>query len=789
MNTIIRNFMMTLKRFKLATALNILGLSVAFAAFMVIMMQVYRERNFDRFHPKSGRIFRVEASSDSVLYTGTFSHPLIDLWSHSTPEFECDAMTCIPPTEYSPYGTYLTTIHNGIKKGYEEANGEISLDFLEIFDFELIEGTKENLREPGRLLLPQSAAERIFGDESAIDKQITWSQGNAPVMTVAAVFRDFPENTLVSNRIYAIIDPDVHGESYNWGWNTYQYYVALPPGADPQAVSQKLLDIHNKERGHESSFAQVRLNPVEDIYYSRDIVWDITPRGSRATNNILLSIAMLIIVVAGINYVNFATSLMPMRLKGFNTRKVLGSSDVAIRLSLIAEAAGILLVSFVLATLWVYLFGMSGISLYVPFDISVSGNAGIIAFSSIIALILGIVAGIYSAFYSTSFPPALVLKGSFGLSPKGQRLRTILVGFQFVVSIGLIVASVCMQLQNRYVTAMDKGVDTRRLLVTKLPAGIETKDRAILKDFLLSSPDVGQVSFSGDLFGISDRITNIGLGGNTPDGKNLITDIIYGSWDLPQLLGLRLTEGEFFTEQDEAEKAPKIIFNEAARKQMELELGSLAGVYTVSGFVEDFNYRPLRQGIEPVAFIMNLPMFSMSANMMYVRYEGDPEKTIGHIRKAIAEIDPYCPADVRFYSEFERQAYLKERRTTAVITTFSLLAVVISLVGVFGLVLFETQYRRKEIGVRKVFGATITEVLVMFGRSFAAIVAVCFLIAAPIAYIGIKNWLGAFAYRTPIHWWIFALAFLAVILVTLLTVTVQSWRAATANPVKSLKHE
>ena len=208
----------------------------------------------------------------------------------------------------------------------------------------------------------------------------------------------------------------------------------------------------------------------------------------------------------------------------------------------------------------------------------------------------------------------------------------------------------------------------------------------------------------------------------------------------------------------------------------------------IKSVIEDFNFMSLRKSIEPMAFMTHFTE-EWRPEVLYVKTSGDPYEAIDHILKSIASIDPAYPADIRLFDNVFDELYAKERKTTGLIAIFSLLAVVISLVGVFGLVLFETQYRRKEIGVRKVFGATITEVLVMFGRSFAAIVAVCFLIAAPIAYIGIKNWLGAFAYRTPIHWWIFALAFLAVILVTLLTVTVQSWRAATANPVKSLKHE
>lgn len=778
MKTVFRNFLTTLRRFKTASVLNILGLSVGFTAFIIVFMQVRYEESFDKSHSKLGRIYRVEISSDSVSYRSVMSHPMVDILRRDIPEIELGALY-----QGSYENSYLMVERNQIKQVFEEPRATVTSDFLEIFDFEMVEGTKEAFQEPGSVFIPESKARKFFGDDPAVGKQITW-MADSTVVHVAGVFRDIPENTHIPNSVYTYKNIEVP-DSYNYqmGWLFFTYYVALPEGADRAAVEQKMNAIAQKqnERGFRGQANDIRLNPVEELYYTADVAYDSVPKGSRAMNRMLPAIAFLILLIAGINYLNFSIALTPARIKSINTRKILGDTDRSLRWSLIIEAMGVVLIAYLLSLLWVYGLARTSFNNLMSLPLTELSHWSVFVRSLLIALVVGFLAGVYPAFYSTSFPPALVLKGSFGLSPQGKKLRTVLVGFQFVVSIGLIIAASFMQLQNRFVIDMDKGVNTDRLLTVRLPESMHPKAE-LLRNLLQDSPEVEEVAFLAMDFGLSDRV---GTMGNEDDqGKPCHYDFLVGSWNLPQLLGLELTEGTLFTEADQPEHR-KMIFNEAARNQFDWKVGTKVGGGTVVGFFKNVNYKSLRTGINPMGIFLDTSF----PKMMYVRYKKDRNAAVEHIRNSIAQADPTYSLDIRSYDEQEQSAYRKEWKVTSLITLFSLLAVIISLMGVFGLVVFETEYRRKEIGVRKVMGATVREILAMLNRKFTIIVAVCFVIAVPLAWYGVKEWLGTFVYKTPLYWWVFALSLVVVMLMTMTTVTVQSLRAATANPVDSLKAE
>lgn len=786
MKTIFRNFLLTLQRFKLASVLNVLGLGIAFAAFMVIMMQVRYDAGFDKFHSKTGRIFRVEPSGDSTEYGTNVSYPVLE-YIRSYPAVEHISV-------YSEWGkeeSYVSVETRGEKSGFMEKIAEINPDFTEIFDFKFTEGSASDFNSPGAAIIPETMARKFFGDESAIGRTIDFTMGNM-TFRVAAVYADFPENTFLKPSIYVFNNPEAKPEgSQEWNWSSYQVILTLNSAVEKQELEtiwfQNLIAAADAS-GSKWYVKALRLNPIEQIYTSKDMyAFDDFPKSDPTNTAILFSIAILVIAIAGINYVNFATSLVPMRLRSINTRKVLGSSTREIRTGLIVESLGIALLAFGVSLFIVYFLSATPVAGLIESDMGLRSNMPVVWLSLGIASVVGIVSGVYPAFYSTSFQPALVLKGSFGLSPSGKKLRTAMIGFQFVVSIGLIIAAMFMQLQNRYMRGMETGVEKDRIAMMKLNSGEFFQRKEVLIEKLKEDPSIVDAG-TGVQVGGADVYSIWGFGRGNEETVKL--DMLNVSWNLPEMLELELLDGSLFTETDKLNKTPKLLINQSAQRRYNLNVGDKLEQdenWEIAGILKDVNYKSLRNGIEPMAF--GYSPNGWEGNWLYIKFSGDPDRAIKHIRESVATIDPVYPVEIQFYDKVFEKLYAKERKMTSLITLFSLLAIAISLIGVFGLVVFETQFRRKEIGVRKVFGSTVAEILTLLNRNFIKIVIICFVLAAPIAYMGVIEWLGNFAYRTPVYWWVFLLALLVVGTITVVTVSIQSWRAATANQVEALRNE
>lgn len=792
MKTIFRNFLTTLRRFKMASALNILGLSVAFAAFILILMQVRYEYSFDKFHRNAGRIYRVEVDAGELGHVPIVSRPFGPTFGDNTAAVED---YCIIRPHFTE--SYVTVDRNGTETGFLQITMGATPGFTRLFTPEMVEGTDDVLAAPGKALLPASLARKFFGSEfGVLGARITVNSGDqAADFEVGGVYRDFPANSQIKNLVYTSIPEK--GENDDWGTFSYTMYVLLQPGADPEAVAQEWnrFDLASKVGWAESP--TIGLTELSDIYFdTRPLMADFgTEHGKRTTTDLLLAIALLVIGIAAVNFVNFSTSLTPLRIKSINTQKVLGSPVSTLRAALVAEAEGIALIAFAAAVLWVYLLSGTSFNQFLSGGISLAGNGSLMLTALGVAAAVGLLAGLYPAYYTTSFPPALVLKkGSFGMSAKGRKLRTALIGFQFVVSLGLIVAAMFLQLQNNYLRYIDTGMDQERIAYMQL--GGELVGSKAFDTEVKQSPLIEDVAYSQ---------MPIGIGNSHAQwfkdfrGQQISFAVEPVSWNFPQVMGIELADGDYFNERDSIRQGNVYIFNEQAAKDYDLTTrdqivewgsGENALKSEIRGIAKDFNFQSLHSSIAPFAMVVRGKQFGATPlPVAYFKIKGDPYAAVDHIERVAAQIDPAYPVSAQFFDTAFNALYQKDRRTTSLITVFSLLAVVISLVGVFGLVVFETQYRRKEIGVRKVMGATVVEILTMFNKSFVRLVFVCFVIAAPLAWYGVTKWLETFAYRTPVYWWVFALSLAVVLLITLITVTVQSWRAATANPVNALKAE
>ena len=793
MKTIIRNFISVLRRFKMATILNILGLSVAFAAFMVIMMQVDYDKNFDTFHKNADNIYRVEFQWDKESTQAVLSRPMANVFMNFSPHIVAGAVT-------SPfYNETFYSVDKGVEKStYMEPTMIVDPSFTDVFDFDILDGSVDALKEPGKVLVPESLARKIFGEESAVGKQITAKESKGLLVgffttpegnyTIGGIYKDLPLNSIIRNAIF--LKMDEKADLHNWGNSSYNFYVRLDhPESAKDLVSDFLVYYKKNELGKNMSWysgePNFRLTRLPDVHYATDVTFDMTPKSSRQTVLVLIAISLVILIIAGINFTNFSTALTPMRVKSINTQKVLGSSDGVLRFSLLMEAVCISTVAYLLALWMVHMAGNSTIAKLVDADMSLFAHPLLLSATALIALLTGLLAGLYPSYYMTSFSPALVLKGSFGLSPAGRRLRNVLICIQFIVSFTLIIGSMFMSLQNRFMQNSPLGYDKDQIIVTNLTAPV-LKSSDAFRSSLKTFSGIEDVTYGEFMLSSQDQYMEWG---RELKGENIQFQCMPIDPSFLKVMNIPVTEGRDFREEDALTAEGAFIFNERARNLYDISLGDKIDGANIVGFIPDIKFASFRTEVTPMAFYVRGKGYGGGADYAYIKVKGDSnlQAAMAHVKSVLNEIHPDYPFNVKFFDQVLNTLYEKEENLSSLITLFSLIAVFISMVGVFGLVVFDSQYRKKEIGIRKIMGSTTSEILIMFNKTYIYILCICFALAAPVAYYAIHKWLENFALKTPVYWWVFMLAFLLVFCLTILTVTFQNWRVANENPVYSIK--
>ena len=781
MRLIIRNFIRIFQRFKLAMTLNILGLSVAFIAFMLLMMQWDYDRTFDRHDPNADKIYRIDRNGTAII-----CRPLAEMITQqASPHIQAG---CLMNMEKEmPF----IIDRNGDQVTFKESYISATPDIVDVFHFDMIEGDTKALEERSKFLIPQSIARKWFGDEPAVGKAIYSLQGNS--CTVGGVYRDFPDNASMRNAVYRSMGDQNKGVWDNWN---YHFYIRTDL-ADAQAV-QEIIDSYMAREATKN--ANERLNKemkltamqLPSIHTAPPVFYDDTPHTSPQTLLLIFSIAIVILLIAGINYTNFSTAISPLRMKNINTQKVMGATTGELRRALLTESVMVCFFAFILGVLILWNLEKTALSQLIKADIHVWHHPYLLLITGGISIVLGIVAGAYPAYYTTSFAPALVLKGSFGLSPKGRALRKVLMSFQFVASFALIIGSAFMFLQNRYAHTVSLGFDKEALIVSDLDLKTQ-HDYKVLENQLKRHAEIADVTFSSTVIASSDSYMNWG---REYKGEDISYNVLPVSTTFARVMGIHPIEGRDFREDDQHTKYGAYLINERMAKAYNLKAGDMIDSTVVAGIVPDFHYASLRTSISPAAMIVfgsmwvgDNPEYAYSHIYVKTQKGANIADAIDIVRSEMNAISPDYPFNVRFFDDVLNQLYEDEQRLTTLITLFSLLAVFISVVGVFGLVVFDSESRRKEIGIRKVLGSTTSEILLMFNKSYAYILVICFIIAAPLAWYAVDGWLQNFAYKIPIYWWVFPLAFVLVSVVTLLTVTYQNWHAANENPVNSIKNE
>ena len=806
-----RNFLTTLRRYKISSLLNVIGLTLAFTAFYVIMTQVWWELGYNRSLHEADRIYLVENEDwyEPGKWSSWLNRPVPERVIASTAGVEVGG--CM----WGGFGSGTCWTSNEPSFGYNKFSascGSVSLPFLDVFAFRSVEGDVHDIGKPKSVIVSREAAERMrVGVGSLI-----WVDTDEPqpdgAMEVVAVFEDFPDNSLLGECevVKNLGETNLYTTS-EWSFN---YFVKFRPGADPDEFARQWTNVNQEmqreaaekraaagdaaDDDDESGIYGVRLSPVSDLYFESDSQAPCR-QGSVVTTYTLLGIAVLVIVLAFINFVNFFFALVPVRIRTVNTFKVFGAPASSLRFNFVFEAFGLVLIALLAA--WYVSFALQGTEFasYISASLALSQNLEVVGLVAVVAFVMALAASLYPAWYITSFAPALVVKGSFGGTRSGRRLRTLLLGVQFFISIGLIIATSFIRLQHDYMMHYDMGFDKENLLAVRLSErGAVSYDA--LRQKLLSDPQVKDVT------GATSRLVSVGrMGwGREFKGRQVACQSYVVQPDFLRVMGIPITDGRDFLESDFDKELGTMIFNEAARREFEMQVGDRINGFVspdeqIVGFCADFNFKPLQYGVSPFCFYL-LPKKIQQENywhlphVVYVRMTpgADIAAVTAHIRRCIAEVDPRTePGDivVRVFDEELGLEYDNERKLTAIVGLFALLAVVIALMGVFGLVLFETQHRRREIAVRRVMGASRGEILAMFNRRYVMLVAVCFVLAVPVSIWAVRHWLAGFAYAVPLYWWVFALALAGVLAVTALTVTVRSWRAVNENPAESVKSE
>ena len=806
----IRNFLTLLRRYTTSSVLNIVGMAVAFAAVYLIAVQVTFDLSYNRVIKNSERIYRLEYPNESdngrwdIWWNRQYPDKLVSI----CPEVE--AAGSIGVLAHSKFQDEYSIVRNATVENFTISLAGAEPEGFAVFPFEIVAGSLEDLTTEDEMIISESTAERF---NLSVGDGLHYGRGamSRSIRTIVAIYKDFPKPSSISMPMgYVLIEPQAQASEGNW---QDTYYVRLQKGADVKAIEQRMtqmvIDEAIKNGTSEEDLNEVshlttpRLTSINDLYFIEDAPTE-GLRGSRSTTYSLIAIAVLILVISFINFVNFFFALIPSRVRVVNNYKIFGAPTWKLRLNFLVETVGLILVALFVSAIIVVVFADTPLKEYISTSVAINENwvlAGAIAGG---VILLGVVVSLYPAWYITKFSPAFVIKGDFAASRSGRILRYALVGVQYTISIALIICSIFVYRQHQFVLNRDMGFDRENLLSVEVPfeavnpdvegSQLDYTKRDALLDKLTQNPQIKGVAF-GDIQLVSNAEGSWGR--PLENGDKAIFAIHTVSWNFLDVMGIEIIEGRDFLPSDDNTITGAMIFNQTAQKKYGLTfetkmLGHLFGYNAnIVGFCEDFNFAPADRKIEPFAFLVcghygwNMPRHT------YIRTEAGAD--IAEVRKyvfdTLMEIAPYADPEkikVEFFDRELELLYQREDKLSTLIAMFSFLSIVISIIGVFGLVLFETQYRRREIGIRRVHGASVGGILRMFNRKYLYIVAACSAVAIPVSYYIISRWMEQYVYRVEMSWWVYVLAVGVILAITVVTVTLRSFKAATENPTESI---
>ena len=788
----------------LSAVLNILGMTVAFAALYIILVQVHHDLTYNKDVKDADRIYCVSLPDwyEEGKYMCWLCRPPFEKIISTVPGIEAGG------TGYLQGDAVDVIVGDGKNPTQSDPNLSMKMSSmnkgsLDVFGFELAEGSWENYVGVWDYAFSESAAKKYGLEVGGHILVRDWQSGKYHDANVVVIYKDMPMNSDLSS--FEGMCPIGDQAINSWNEWSYPYYFKAKEGVskeDLEASARKVMeeiigtddDASEEEKAESLKRTRIHLIPLTETYFETKINSRNGAFGNISTTYTLLAIALLVIIIAFINFINFFFALVPVRVHSVNTRKVLGASRASLIMDCVMEAVSLIVISLALAAAVVALFRTSTAASLITCSTAFGANISVGIFTILLGLFFAVAASLYPAFYITSFSPALALKGSFASSAKGRVFRYLLVGLQFLISITLIICATFIGLQRKFMMGHDMGFDREELVVANVNRTVGNAAETVTSK-LMDDPQIKDITWAD-----GDIVSTGRMGWGRMYKGEQVNFLCYPvAWNFLRFMGIPVLEGRDFTQADEQSENGVFIFNEAAKNKFGFVLderfpGHRDEDADIVGFCRDFNFSSLKNEVSPIALYIfgKHPWRPLTTLFVRTQKNADVPSIMSKIRTAVCEIDPSVNPDdvkVQLFDKQLQTQYEREANFSRLITLFTLLAIIISLMGVFGLVMFETEYRRKEIGVRRVNGATVGEILKMFNVEFARIVLICFILAVPLSWWIVDRYLSGFAYRVPIHLWVFAAALLSVLLITALVVTGRSYKAATENPSVTLKKE
>ncbi|NJB70229.1 putative ABC transport system permease protein [Saonia flava] len=779
---------------KMYSAINLTGLTIGMTCFILIALFIQFETSFDKNHEKADWIYRIAQQQKGNEYRGT------DLFALAPLPLSEALMADFPEVESVTnlnLGGGLLVKNN---KSFAERGLYTDENVFDVFTIPLIQGIgKEALEDPNSIILTESLAKKIFGDTPPIGQSILF--GNETPLTVSGIVMDPPKNQhfnysyIVSYKITDYYPNDVG----SWASNNYHAYLTLAEGFDYKELEQKMISykkftVPAYKQYNLNFFPTFLLQPIKDIYLHSKMNMEIGVNSDIRYIYFFSFIALIILFLASINYMNLATAKSAQRAKEVGVSKVLGASKKHMVVQFLGESFILTLFSLLLAIMLAKLLLPSFNGLLnkeIPF--AIVGNWWAFVGMLFIALIIGVLSGLYPALFLSAVNPIKALKGNFLKSHKeGAFLRNSLVVGQFVVAMVLAIGSIVIYQQLEFVQNKNLGYTKEEVVhVPYFEKEIAEKED-LIRSQLLSHPRINKVSFSTQL---PMNVTSQGIvrdwEGNA-DNQEIFIYRTYVDYDFLDLFEMELIEGRGFSKEFYTDSTEAYVLNEAAVKKMGWT--SAAGKKfhdgKVIGVVKDFHLQTFDLAIEPQYMTMrNIPQLRNFGQVILKIDTNNYKNTKEFIEKTMKAIVPLAPYEARFMVDSYSQMYDSETRLGRAFSVFTFLALFIAGMGLFGLVSFHVLKRTKEIGIRKVLGSSVFGIVNLLAKDFLKLVVIALVIATPIAYYFMNNWLMDYAYRIDIQWWVFVLVGMGISLVAFTTISFQSVKAARSNPVKSLRTE
>jgi putative ABC transport system permease protein len=769
------------------TIINISGLAVGLTCCAIMMLWVRNEKSFDRFHSNRDSIYRLIKETrinGKETLDARIPYPLAETIMGKIPEVK----------NYTRYqGVDGWKISYGDKFFFNDFLSTGDSTFFEIFTFPFVKGDpKTALKNRYSIVVTESMARKYFGTEEPMGKVLTIT-GRMDGFTVTGVIKDVPEN---SHLHFDCIIPIVNfwefwdGRQDGWGMILFYTYIQLQPNSSTLAVGPKIAAVLNENVPAQK--AGIRMQPLMDVHLKSNFGWDLDnfEQGSQSTLTMFTLAALVVLFLAIINFINLATARSASRAKEVGLRKISGARQSEIIGQFLGEAVVISFLSLLLALLLVYLglpFFNNLAGKHIPFGNLFEPQLTLTLIA--ITLITGVLSGSYPSFFLSSFKPARVLRGEIISGGQSQAvLRKTLVVFQFALTLFLLIGSSIVNRQLKYIREKDLGMDTRNILATE---GI-FRDYQSAKSIFLNNPDIISITLSDP-----PNIDQRGFSNVTWEGKDPGTEIqffpVTVDPDYLKTFGVKMTSGRFFSDEFSTDRTEAVVLNETAVRAMSIisPIGKRISVgkrtYTIIGIIQDFHQTTLRKLIEPMIL-----RYTLLSNSLCLRINpARTKETISFLEKTINDYypDPNRPFRYEMLDERIDRFYTSEKKVETILKVFTTIALFTACLGLMGLASFMAEKRTREIGLRKIFGASVGGMVWLQSREFSKWILLSGVIAGPIAFLAAKNWLSGFAYHYNPGIKILLVTVSVTLIIAVFAVSYQTVKAALSNPVDSLRHE